>query len=251
MPSRDRDRLRAGAVVAGVVGGLLSGATGDYGDADDSSSRVLSADYAFGVWAPIHAGSLVYAADSLRPSRRGTPLLRRTGWPAAAAYALAGTWVRLQRPPVLQLPAVAATMAAAATAYARALPRDDAEAASAVDRCAVRVPLGLFTGWITLATAAATTEVLLAEGVEDPWPGADAWGVAVLGLTGGVAAAVTRRVPVSRSYPAVVVWGLTAAAVRTRPRYRAAGLAALAGTAGVLLAAIGSRGSALRRRSTA
>jgi hypothetical protein len=65
-------------------------------------------------------------------------------------------------------------MAAAATAYARALPRDDAEAASAADRWAVRVPLGLFTGWITLATAAATTEVLLAEGVEDPWPGADA-----------------------------------------------------------------------------
>ncbi len=33
---------------------------------------------------------------------------------------------------------------------------------------------------MTLATAAATTEVLLAEGVEDPWPGADTWGVAVL-----------------------------------------------------------------------
>ena len=81
------DRLRAGAVVAGVVGGLLSGATGDYGDADDSPSRVLPANYAFGVWAPIYAGSLVYAADSLRPSRRGTPLLRRTGWPAAPAYA--------------------------------------------------------------------------------------------------------------------------------------------------------------------
>ncbi len=140
MPSRDPDRLRAGAVVAGVVGGLLSGATGDYGDADDSRSRVLPANYAFGVWAPIYAGSLVYAADALRPSRRGTPLLRRTGWPAAAAYALAGTWVRLQRPPVLQLPAVAATMAAAATAYGRALPRDDAEASSAVDRWAVRVP---------------------------------------------------------------------------------------------------------------
>ncbi len=235
MPSRDRDRLRAGAVVAGVVGGLLSGATGDYGDADDSRSRVLPANYAFGVWAPIYAGSLVYAADALRASRR--PLLRRTGWPGAAAYALAGTWVRLQHPPVLQLPAVAATMATAATAYARALPPDDTEAASAVDRWAVRVPLGLFTGWITLATAAATTEVLLAEGVEDPWPGADAWGVVVLGVASGIAAAVTRRVPVSRSYPAVVVWGLTAAAVRTLPRHRVPGLAALAGAAGVLLSA--------------
>jgi hypothetical protein len=105
----------------------------------------------------------------------------------------------------------------------------------------VRVPLGLFTGWITLATPAATTEVLLAEGVEDPWPGADAWGVAVLGVAGGIAAAVTRRIPVSGSYPAVVVWGLTTTAVRTLPRWRAAGLAALAGAAGVLLPAVGSR----------
>ena len=234
MPSRDRDRLRAGAVVAGVVGGLLSGATGDYGDADDSSSRVLSADYAFGVWAPIYAGSLVYAADSLRPSRRGTPLLRRTGWPAAAAYALAGTWVRLQRPPVLQLPPPRRRRG-----RVRRRPLRGAGAPRPVHR--LDHP-GHGRGHDRGAAGG---------GVEDPWPGADAWGVAVLGLTGGVAAAVTRRVPVSRSYPAVVVWGLTAAAVRTRPRYRAAGLAALAGTAGVLLAAIGSRGSALRRRSTA
>jgi hypothetical protein len=134
------DRLRAGTAAAGVVGGLLSGLTGDYGDADGSRSRVLSANYAFGVWAPIYAGSLAYVVDGLRPSRRRAPLLRRTGWPAAAAYALAGTWVWLQRPPVLQLPAVAATTAAAATAYARARPRDDAEASSALDRRAVRVP---------------------------------------------------------------------------------------------------------------
>jgi hypothetical protein len=72
----------------------------------------------------------------------------------------------------------------------------------------------------------------------------------VLGVTGGIAAAVTRRIPVSGSYPAVIVWGLTAAAVRTLPRWRAAGLAALAGAAGVALAAVGSRRSALRRRAT-
>jgi hypothetical protein len=44
-------------LAAGVVAGLLSGATGDYCDADDSRSRVLPANYAFGVWAPTYAGS--------------------------------------------------------------------------------------------------------------------------------------------------------------------------------------------------
>ena len=53
MRSVDPDRLRAGAVAAGVVGGLLRGATGDYGDADASRSRVLPANHAFGVGADL------------------------------------------------------------------------------------------------------------------------------------------------------------------------------------------------------
>ena len=56
-------------------------------------------------------------------------------------------------------------------------------------------------------------------------------------MAGGVAAAVTRRVPVSRAYPAVVVWGLVGTAVRTLRRHRAPGLAALVGAAAVLVAA--------------
>lgn len=229
--------LRPAAVLAGVVGGLVSGATGDYGDADESASLVLPADWAFGIWGPVYAGSLAYAAQSLRPSRRDDPLLRRTGWPAALAYAGAGTWVRLQDPPRRQLPAIALTMAAAATAYTRARPAGPADAASAEDRWTVRVPLGLFAGWITLATAAATTEVLLAEGLDTPAPVRDTCAVAVLGPAGGVAATVARRFPVSTAYPAAVVWGLTATAVRSLPRRRIPGAAAALGAVAVGAAA--------------
>jgi hypothetical protein len=231
----DRDDLRRAAVVAGVLGGLASGATGDHGEAEESRSRVLPADWAFGIWFPVYAGSLAYAAETARPSRRRDPLLRRTGWPAAAACALAGTWVRLR--PRQQIPVVAVTTAAAALAHARAGARRVGRPA---DRWTVRAPLGLFAGWITLATAAATTEVLLAEGVEVPDAVADACAVGVLGLAGGVAAAVTRRVPGSRGYPAAVVWGLVAAAVRDLPRRPVPGAAALLGAAAVAAAAVRS-----------
>ncbi len=233
----DRDTLRPAALLAGVVGGLVSGATGDYGDAEDSSSLVIPASWAFGIWGPVYAGSLAYAVQSLRPSRRDDPLLRRTGWPAALAYAGAGTWVRLQDPPRRQLPAIALTMAAAATAYARARPAGSDETASAVDSWTVRAPLGLFAGWITLATAAATTEVLLAEGVDAPPPVRDACAVVVLGLAGGIAATVAHRVPVSAAYPAAVVWGLAATAVRSLPRRRIPGVAAGLSALGVTAAA--------------
>ncbi len=218
----DSDDLRRAAVVAGVLGGLVSGATGDYGDGGESESRVLPADWAFGIWFPVYAGSLVYAAETARPSRRRDPLLRRTGWPAAAGYALAGTWVRL--PPRGQVPVAAATVAAAALAHARA------GTGEAGDRWTVRAPLGSFAGWITLATVAATTEVLLAEGVRPGPRAADAWGVAMTGTATAVASAVTRRVPSSRAYPAAVAWGLAAAAVRNATRGRR--LPAVAGALG-------------------
>jgi hypothetical protein len=227
----DRDLLRQVAVVSGVVGGLVGGATGDYGDAEESDSRVLPADWAFGIWFPVYAGSLAYAAETARPCRRRDPLLRRTGWSAAAAYALAGTWVRLR--PRQQVPVVAATVAAAALAHARADTADGVER----DRWTVRAPLGLFAGWLTLATVAAATEVLLAEGMRPGPRAADAWGVAMTGAAAAIAAAVTRRVPSSRAYPTAVAWGLAAASVRNAAAGRRLPAAAGALGAGAVAAA--------------
>jgi hypothetical protein len=221
----DTDDLRRAAVVAGVVGGLVSGATGDYGDAEESDSRVLPADWAFGIWFPVYAGSLAYAVETARPSRRHDPLLRRTGWPAAAACALAGSWVRLR--PRQQVPVVVATVVAAAVAHARA---GDADATER-DRWTVQRPLGLFAGWLTLAAVAASTEVLLAEGVRPGPRAADAWGVAMTAAAAAIAATVTRQVPSSRGYPAAVTWGLAATAVRNATRGRR-----LPAVAGVLAA---------------
>ena len=55
----DRDRWRQVGVVTAVVGGLGLGASGDYGSATTSQSLVIPADYAFGIWGPVYAGSLV------------------------------------------------------------------------------------------------------------------------------------------------------------------------------------------------
>lgn len=234
----DRDTWRQVGVVTAVVGGLGLGASGDYGSAATSQSLVIPADYAFAIWGPVYAGSLVYAVHQARPSRRTDPLLRRTGWPAAAAYASVGTWVWLQDWPVLQMPAIATSMGVAALAYGRAKSASTAEATSPTDRWTVRVPLGLFTGWVTLATAAGTTEALIAAGAGDLWPGRQFWAVAVLGVAGGVATVVTRAVPVSLAYPAAVVWGLVGTVARSLPERLVPGVAAA-------LAAVATLGAAL------
>ena len=232
----DRDLVRQAAVVAGVVAGLASGVTGDYGAAGESESLVLPADYAFTIWFPVYGGSLCYAWYQARPVLRRDPLLRRIGWPAALAYLTAGLWVRTDPTDDVWLTAavMVATMAAAGTALVRLGPTEGAEAA---ERWFVRAPIGLFAGWITLATVANTTEALLANDVRAlaglPAP---VWAVAALLVAGGIASATTLRTRASLAYPAAAAWGLLAAAVQQSPRSLAAGATAAA-MAGLVAAA--------------
>lgn len=247
------DRVRQAAVAAAVAAGMVAGASGDYGSAGASDSLVLPADYAFGIWFPVYAGSIAYAAHQARPSMRTDPLLRRIGWPSAVAYLSAGLWVWTDpmAAPWSSVAAMALTIAPGVAALVRMGPASDA---GTEERWLVRAPIGLFTGWITLAVVANTTEVLLANGVRQ-LAGLDAepWAVLALLAAGSIGSFTTLRTTASAAYPAAVVWGLVAAAVQQLPRSTAAGVAAA--TMAGLVAAVGrvaSRRSAPRppRRRT-
>ncbi|MEZ0164035.1 hypothetical protein AB2L27_04550 [Kineococcus sp. LSe6-4] len=233
----DGDVLRQGAVLLAVTGGILSGATGDYGDAAGSASPVVPADYAFGIWVPIYAGVVAYAVDQARATRRTDALLQRTGWPVAAAVGLSGVWVRGQDPPWLQLPVIAATTTAAVIALGRAQPRSAAED-SVRARWVVQVPVGLLAGWLTLATTAATTEVLIASGARVRRRGVDAAGALV--LAGTAAAALSgARLPRAGGCAAALAWGLVGVAVRGARRWPLTGV--VAGVGAGVAASVGLR----------
>ncbi|MEO3932283.1 hypothetical protein WMO79_05650 [Micrococcaceae bacterium Sec7.4] len=242
----DRDVLRQVTVAAAVGGGFLVGVSGDYGDATTSPSLVVPANYAFSIWAPIYAGLFSHAVYQALPAQRRDPVLRRTGWATACAVGLSGFWVWTQDVPALELTLIAATTAAALTAYLRAAPAQ-AEAGSARDRWLVQIPLGLFGGWITVATVAGGGEALLAAGISAP--GAEVWSAAALVAAGGGAAALAWRRPVSFAYAAAVAWGLAGVAVRVFPQHPVPGAAAL--LAGAAVAAAGVAGVRRRRAARA
>lgn len=243
----DRDVLRQITVVAAVGGGFIVGVSGDYGDAAAGPSLVVPANYAFGIWAPIYAGLFSHAIYQALPARRRDPVLRRTGWATACAVGLSGLWVWAQGVPALELSLTAVTTAAAVTGYIRATPVHESEVASVRDRWLVRVPLGLFSGWITVATVAGGGEALIASGLTAPWPGAQTWSTAALLAAGGAGAALAWSRPVSLAYAAALTWGLAGVAVRVLPQHPVPGAAAL--LAGAVVAAAGVAGA--RRRGTA
>lgn len=241
----DRDVLRQATVAAAVSGGFIVGVSGDYGDAAAGPSLVVPAGYAFGIWAPIYIGLFGHAVYQALPARRRDPVLRRTGWATACAVGLSGFWVWAQDAPGLELSLIAVTAAAAVTAYIRAAPVLQTEVVSVRDRWMVRVPLGLFSGWITVATVAGSGEALITSGISAPWPGAEAWSTAALVAAGGAAATLAWWRPVSLAYAAAVTWGLAGVAVRLLPQYPMPGAAAL--LAGVAVAAAGVAGARRHR----
>lgn len=208
----DRDVVRQVAVVVSVVALIALALTGDFGEAPESASLIIPADYAFGIWAPIFLGSVALAVHQAAPARRADPLLRRIGWPLALAYLGAGLWVWVfpAVPLAVSLLLVALTVAGAGTAFGRLGPAQPGT--SPRETWLVRAPVGLFAGWITLATAASTTELLLAFDAGDLGLGRVTWAVLILLVAGAIAVAVTLRYRGSLAYPAALTWGFVGSA---------------------------------------
>lgn len=205
---------RQAAVLIGILGLVVLGLTSDYGSSDESASLVIPATWAFAIWAPIYLGGLAFAAHQARPSLRDDPVLDRVGWPLAFAYLAAGLWDRVfeAAPYLLSQALVVLTVLAAGAALAGLGPAT--AAARPAETWLVRAPIGLFAGWITLATAAATTELLLARGVGDLGLGAVPWAVLVLLTAGAIAVMVTVRLRASFAYPLALTWGFVGSALQ-------------------------------------
>lgn len=221
----NRDRVRQVTVLLAIVIGTASGLVGDYGT-DPFSPIFTPATYAFVIWAPIYLGSLGYAVHQAKPSQATNPLLRRVGYPSAAAYLLTGTWIRAEGRPWLVIVLIAATMAAAALTYSR-LGRQRSGIAG-TEKWLVRAPIGLHTGWITLATLVATTQALNQLGVTISGTAETRAAVVLLAVGAIIGGAVSGWVPASPAYAAALAWGLTGTAVEAAPDHLPVAVTAVA-----------------------
>ena len=233
--------VAASAVVA-VVGSFFgSGAAGGT-PIQDAAGGALAADAtliapagpAFAIWSVIYLGLLAYAVWQFLPSQSVAARHRRIGYWVAASLLLNAAWILsiqfdllgLSVPIIVVLLAVLLRILLDLTA----LP-----ATGRLDALLTDGSLGLYLGWVAIATAANVTALLVASGFAGfGWP-PELWSVLVIALAAaaGVAIAIWGR---GRIAPALSLgWGLAWVAVGRLAGEPASTVTAIAAIAAVVV----------------
>jgi hypothetical protein len=253
MNSRDRWRqalVVLGAIVA-IVGSFIgSGAAGGT-PIQEAAGGALAADAtliapavpAFAIWTPIYLGLIGYAIWQCLPAQGSDPRQRRLGYPILASLLLNAAWILSIQFDLLWLsvPVIAFLLAVLARIFRLTL---ESRPRNLVEVVLVDGTMGLYLGWVCVATAANVTAVLVAAGFTGFGLSGDLWAVAVIAVAAGVGGllAITGH---GRLAPAAsLAWGLAWLAwarLTGSPLSVPAGVAALAAVLLILVVTLVAR----------
>lgn len=227
-------------VGVGVIGTRVEESSGGSLAAD--ATLLAPAGPAFSIWSVIYAGLAAYTVWQWLPGPGRSELARRTGWMAAGSMVLNALWLLVTQQGWIWLSVLvilALLLLLARLALELAATAD--HAAGAVGTWLVRGTVGLYLGWVAVATFANVAAALGSTGTNVTT------GVAVIGalvalvLVASVAVALMRAEPTRWGVAAAAVWGLAWLAVgrfTDEPRSAAVGTGALVAAAAIAVAAV-------------
>ncbi|GGC10951.1 tryptophan-rich sensory protein [Cellulomonas carbonis] len=202
----------AGALVgSGAAGGESQTEVGDGALAADAT-LVAPAGPAFSIWSVIYTGLLAYAVWQALPSRRTDARQRRVGWLVLASMVLNAAWIAVVQADALvwSVPVIVALLVVLAVVHVRLVA---SRASGLLERVVLDGTLGLYLGWVCVATVANVAAVLTAEGLTVLALGPEAWAAVVLAVAAlvGIGLAVHGRGRLAIG--AAIAWGLAWIAV--------------------------------------
>jgi translocator protein len=172
---------------------------------DRFPSYIVPAGFTFSIWGVIYASLLAFAVAQAFPGWLERPLFRRVGWLFVLTCIANSAWVVLWHyeffgTTLLVMLALLVTLLAI---YVRL--DADRGRASRLEYLLAAVPFSIYLGWITIATIANTTVVLIDAG----WGGwgiaPEVWAVLLLVVAMGIVGAIClARADVA--YSAVALW---------------------------------------------
>lgn len=230
-----------------IVGPPIQEAAGGYLDAD--STLIAPGTGAFRIWSVIYVGMLAYAIWQALPAQRHDERQRRLGWWVTASLLLNAVWIFTVQLDLLwvSLPVIALLLAVLCRLFVllrRSAPKNRVEAVVADGA------IGLYLGWVIIATAANAAAVLTAAGFRGFGLAPELWAALVLAVAaaGGVALALWGG---GRIAPTLsLCWGICWVAIaRTtdEPRSDTTALVALLAAAVIIAATAFARVRAERR----
>jgi len=238
------------AVIA-VVGSFIgSGAAGGT-PIQDAAGGALAADAtpiapagpAFSIWSVIYVGLIAYAIWQLLPRQRSDPRQRVLGYPIAVTLVLNAAWILSIQFGALALSVPIIIVLLVALIYTffltlRSRPTGVLEATVADGT------VGLYLGWVCVATAANITAFLVDAGFAGWGIPRDVWSVAVVAVAGAVGVLLAVRGRGRLAPAASLSWGLAWVAVGRlagEPFSIATGVAAIVAVVVVLVTTVAIR----------
>lgn len=207
------------AVIA-VVGSFIgSGAAGGT-PIQDAAGGALAADStviapgtgAFSIWSVIYAGLLAYAIWQFFPGQRTAERQRKLGYWIAASLLLNAAWIlSIQFDQLwLSIPVIILLLLVLIRSFllARAYPGD-----GVIDAIITDGTIGLYLGWVTIATVANITAGLVAIGFDGFGLAPDVWGVIVIAVAGLIGIGLAVRGEGRLAPTASLCWGIAWVAI--------------------------------------
>ncbi len=213
------DRLRQIVVISSatfaVIGSFVgSGAAGGT-PIQEASGGALAADAtliapggpAFAIWTPIYLGLVGYAIWQALPTQKTDARQRRLGYPIALSLVLNAFWILSVQFDLLALsvPVIVALLVVL-VGFFRLLRRSPPK--NLIETILVDGTMGLYLGWVSVATAANIAAVLVSVGFTGFGLNPDAWGVFVIALAGLVGVGLARYGRGRLAPAAALSWGL-------------------------------------------
>ncbi len=162
--------------MAGSSAALNGQVTGDVANRYIGRNLWLPAGYVFAIWGLIYVGLIAYAIYQSLPSQRANPRLRAIGWAFVVSCLANIVWLfffQYSSNPdpngspntlLLILSVVAMLVLLGALIWIYLALRAGNPTISRGERWAVRLPFSIYLGWITVATIANISHVLVASG---------------------------------------------------------------------------------------
>jgi hypothetical protein len=218
-----RDRVRQVTVLVGAIvaiGGAAvgSGAFGGQPIADaaggalSATATPLAPDTpAFSIWSLIYLGLGVFAVVQALPHQGADPRLRAVSWWVLASMLLNALWIGVVQAGSVggSVVVILALLAVLSVVFVRLVRLEHTAPATSL---VTDVTMGLYLGWVSVASLADIAAFLAVAGVGELGLGATAWSVVVLGAAAALSVAYA---VFGRTRPSVIVpigvamaWGL-------------------------------------------